>query len=89
MQLLSMGFQKIFSRFKFPFILHMKTKLLEIISILESIFSDKLIWVTNVELGLFGENSSLQITTLGINNPQTLVHPLAERTQFNAVQYHI
>lgn len=84
-----MGFQKIFSLFKSPFILQVKTKWLEIASILESIFSAKLICVTNVELTLFGENSTLQITTLGINNPQILVHPLAKCTQFSAVQYHI
>ena len=89
MQLLSVGFQQIFSRFKFPFILQVKTKWLEIISVLESIFSAELIWVTNVEFALSVENSTLQFTTLGINDSQTLVHPLAKCTPFNAVQYQI
>lgn len=87
--MLNIDFQEIFSRFKFPFILQVKTKWLEILSVLGSIFSAKLIWVTDIELALFGENNTLQITTLGINNPKTLVHPLNKFTQFIAVRYCI
>lgn len=78
-------FRRYFHSLNFPLF----SKWLEILSILGSIFSAKLICVTNTELALFEENNTLQITTLGINNAQTLVHPLYKVTEFIAVQYCI